>query len=404
MPRIIIPAIKLHSGQEPILSSRARFRVISAGRRFGKTLLATEWLTLAPGGAVEGKPVAFFSPSYKLLLDVWDKMERTLKPIIKKANKTEMRIDLITRGSIDFWTLEDKDAGRGRKYARVVLDEAAHARYLKDAWEKAIAPTLSDYKGEAWFISTPNGINFFHELFQRGMDLDKPDWESFHMPTKVNPHISDDEIERARSDLPSLVFAQEYLAEFVTFGAGLVKPDMLQSGTAPRGLPIALGVDLAISTKQGADWTAIAAMSRGEDGTVYLREVTRLRGEFRAVLEAIKQAATRWSPSIIGIEQVQYQAAVVQELSRSTNLPVRGIRPDKDKLTRFTPLLTRYERREVIHDPSGVPGWFSEELVAFPQGPHDDGVDAVSLAWRCLDESVSPAKAARAPAKQWGAL
>ena len=383
MPKIVIPPLHLHPGQQQILASRARFRVISAGRRFGKTLLATEWLALEPGGAIEGKPVAFFSPSYKLLLEVWDNFERTLKPAIKKANKTEMRIELITGGTIDFWTLEDRDAGRGRKYARVVIDEAAHARYLKDAWEQAIAPTLTDYQGDAWFISTPRGLNFFHELFQRGDDPSRPDWASFHMPTSINPYISPIEIERARLDLPALVFAQEYLAEFVTFGAGLVRPDMLRSGVCPD-LPVVLGVDLAISTQQGADWTAIAAMSRAPDGTVYLREITRLRGEFRAVLDAIRQAAARWSPTLIAIEQVQYQAAVIQELSRTTTLPVRGVRPDRDKVTRFAPLLTRYEQHQVIHDAALVPGWFAEELTAFPAGAHDDGVDAASLAFAAL--------------------
>lgn len=50
---------------------RARYRVISAGRRFSKTLLAIEWLALERGGAIDGYPVAFFSPTYKLLLDVF---------------------------------------------------------------------------------------------------------------------------------------------------------------------------------------------------------------------------------------------------------------------------------------------------------------------------------------------
>ncbi|MBF0256354.1 MAG: phage terminase large subunit, partial [Gammaproteobacteria bacterium] len=120
------------------------------------------------------------------------------------------------------------------------------------------------------------------------------------------------------------------------------------------------------------------------DGTVYLREVTRLRGEFRAVLEAIKAAAARWNPTLIAIEQVQYQAAVVQELSRTTSLPVRGVRPDRDKVTRFAPLLTRYEQHQVRHDPAMVPGWFVEEITAFPESQHDDGVDSVALAFKAL--------------------
>lgn len=380
------------------MASRARHKVAACGRRFGKTLLASCWLALDKGGAINGNPVAFFSPSYKLLLDVWTDMERTLTPIIRKANKTEMRIELVTGGKIDFWTLEDPDAGRGRKYKRIVIDEAAHARYLKDAWERAISPTLTDYRGAAWFISTPKGINYFHELFQRGDDPSYPDWQSFHMPTSANPHMPLDEIEQKRGELPQLVFAQEYLAEFVTFGAGLVKPDMIQSAPFPQGLPVVLGVDLAISEKQGADFTAIVAMGRDpQTGKVYIKEAERFRGQFNEVMERIKAAALRHNPAIIAIEKAQYQAAVVQELTRTTRLPVRGVTPDRDKVTRFMPLLTRYEQKMVFHDPAGVPPWFTDELLAFPDGEHDDGADAAAYAFNTLPSTGMPSVSAASP-------
>lgn len=385
MPEISVELPDLHAGQMAILAGGSRFRVVAAGRRFGKTLLSCLWLALMRGGAIEGRPVAFFSPTYKLLLDVWADLERTLKDVIRKANKTEMRMEMITGGVVDFWTLEDPDAGRGRKYARIVIDEAAHARYLKDAWERAVAPTLTDLQGEAIFISTPNGLNYFHELYQRGQDPAQADWQSWRMPSSVNPYLSAEEIERYRAELPHLVFLQEYEAQFVTFGAGLVKTEHLVDGPAPAGLPVVLGVDLAISEKQGADWTAIVAASRDPaTGIVYLREVERHRLGFHEVLNRIKAAAERHRPIVIAIEQTQYQAAVVQELARTTTLPVRGIRPDRDKLTRFAPLLTRYEQRLVRHDPSGVPAWFREELLAFPESEHDDGVDAAAYAFHAL--------------------
>lgn len=391
--KVTVPPLKAHAGQRAILESGARFKVARCGRRFGKTLLAVEWLALAEGGALDGRPVGFFSPTYKLLLDVWQDFERTLRPVTKKANKSEMRIELITGGTIDCWTLEDDNAGRGRKYARVVIDEAAHARYLREAWEQAIAPTLTDFRGEAWFISTPKGLNFFRDLCARGGLAEYPDWQSFHMPSSVNPHIPSEEIERARLELPELVFRQEYLAEFVTFGAGLVKPEMLREAEAPDGLPVVLGVDLAISEKQGADFTAICAMSRDPaSGIVYVREIERHRAQFSDVLARIKSAAARWRPSVIAIEQTQYQAAVVQELARTTSLPVKGIKPDRDKLTRFAPVLTRYEQGLVRHSPAGVPAWFRDEVLAFPEGQHDDGVDAVAYAFAALSvPSAAPA-------------
>ena len=132
-------------------------------------------------------------------------------------------------------------------------------------------------------------------------------------------------------------------------------------------------------------------MSRDpKTGIVYVRECERHRVGFHAVLERIQAAAARWNPSLVAIEQVQYQAAVVQELARTTKLPVRGIRPDKDKFTRFMPLLTRFEQGLVRVDPAGFPAWAREELLAMPEGQHDDVVDALSLSYTALGTQDRP--------------
>jgi predicted phage terminase large subunit-like protein len=99
------------------------------------------------------------------------------------------------------------------------------------------------------------------------------------------------------------------------------------------------------------------------------------------VLRFIEMMAAKWNPSMIGIEQVQYQAAVVQELLRRTKLPIRGIRPDRDKVTRFAPLEARYEQSQVMHC-QGLPAYFEDELLSFPVGRHDDVVDALAYAWQ----------------------
>jgi predicted phage terminase large subunit-like protein len=402
MTRIRIPPIDLHEGQRRILASPARNKVISCGRRFGKTLLAVEWLGLMEGGAIDGMPVGIFAPSYKYLPDVWDALEGTFRPITRKSDAAKKRLVLTTGGIIECWSLEDKDAGRSRKYARIVIDEAAHVRNLKDAWEKAIEPTLTDYTGEAWFVSTPNGMNYFYELFMRDGNPGYPDWASFRMPTSANPYIDPAEIERKRRVLPDLVFRQEYLAEFVTFGGGLVKPDMIADAPCPHGLPVVLGVDLAISEREGADYTAIVALARDpETGVVYVKEAERHRCGFHEVLQRITSAAARHNPILISIEQTQYQAAVVQELLRTTKLPVRGIKPDRDKLTRFLPVLTRYEQRMVRHDPSGVPAWFRDELLAFPEADHDDGVDALSYAFAGVTSAVVSYAYESVGARRW---
>lgn len=394
MARLTLPEFTPHPGQRRILAARRKRNVACMGRRYGKTYLMAEVVMNLPGGALagmdgrgrKGLPCAWYAPNDSYFARVFFDIAGQYGPVIKRAT-TQPRpvIEFINGGRIDFWTLENPmKCGRGSYYARVVIDEAAHARHLQDAWEKTIAFTLADLDGDAWFISTPNGANYFQTLFERGQREDEG-WISHTAPSMDNPYLPEGWMEEQRQNMPELVFAQEVLAQFVTFGAGLVKPDMIVEGVAPAGLPVVLAVDLAISQKEGADYTAIVAMSRDPaTGIVYVREAERHRCGFHDVLNRIKEAAARHSPVLIAIEQAQYQAAVVQELARTTALPVRGIKPDRDKLTRFAPLLTRYEQKLVRHDPARVPAWLREELLNFPHGTHDDGVDALAYAYAAL--------------------
>jgi len=200
------------------MSEADRFNVLCCGRRWGKTTLSED-LLISPddenNGALNGFPVAYFAPTYKMLMEVWREVNQTLYGVINNKSETEKRIELYGGGVIDFWSLEDPNSIRGRKYKRGVLDEAAIARNLEEAWLKVIRPTLTDLQGDAWFLSTPKGKNnYFYDLFQ--MPDRFADWRCWQMPTSTNPHILPEEIEQARSQLDPLTFAQEYLASFVT--------------------------------------------------------------------------------------------------------------------------------------------------------------------------------------------
>jgi hypothetical protein len=208
---------ELHTGQQQALSEARRFNVLCCGRRWGKTTLAEELLLDPDGdnGALTGNPVSYFAPTYKMLAEVWRTLSNTTLPITKKRYEQEKRIELYGGGVIDFWSLDAPDSIRGRKYKRAVIDEAATVLYMKDAWTKVIRPTLTDLKGDGWFLSTPKGKNnYFYNLFENEKAHD--DWKSWQMPTVSNPHIDPAEVEEARGMLDPLTFAQEYLASFVT--------------------------------------------------------------------------------------------------------------------------------------------------------------------------------------------
>src|SRR5205807_3608191 len=137
----------------------ARFNVLAAGRRWGKNVLAEE--KLIEMALEHRKPVAMFNSTYKSLQDAWRRFCDTLAPVITTKSEKEYRLELLGGGSIDLWSLDRPETIRGRAYARVVLDEAASVPDMGHPWETIIRPELTDYQGDAWFISTPHGFNDF---------------------------------------------------------------------------------------------------------------------------------------------------------------------------------------------------------------------------------------------------
>lgn len=130
--RIFLP--RPHPAQRQIKAEARRFNVLACGRRFGKTALGVD---VEIEIALRGLPVGWFAPTYKLLSEVWRELRRTLAPLTVQKSETEHRLELVGGGVIECWSLDDPDVGRGRKYARIVIDEAAMVRNLEDAWEQS---------------------------------------------------------------------------------------------------------------------------------------------------------------------------------------------------------------------------------------------------------------------------
>jgi predicted phage terminase large subunit-like protein len=144
-----------------------------------------------------------------------------------------------------------------------------------------------------------------------------------------------------------------------------------------------MAVDLAISQKDTADYTAIAIMGKAENGNIYVLDIERERLTFNEGLNFIKQKAAKWNPQQIGIEKIAFQSAVIHELLRTTNLNIKECIPDKDKVLRFQPLAARYEQGLVFHS-RDLPLYFEQELLGFPEVEHDDMVDACSYCYSLL--------------------
>jgi hypothetical protein len=202
--------LHLHPAQERIMRERKRFNVLKCGRRFGKTTICEE---LIADKIVKGLPIAYYSPTYKDLFNVWERIKHVLNPIIIKKDETVKQLKVLGGGTLDMWSMEDPDSGRGRKYARVIIDEAEKARHLQQAWQATIRATLADYKGDCWFLSTPRfGSTYFKKLAK----MEGEDWQSWTFTTYDNPFIDPAEIDSAKEQLDEATFRCEFLAEDVT--------------------------------------------------------------------------------------------------------------------------------------------------------------------------------------------
>ena len=191
---------------------------VVAGRRFGKTFLATAALLRAAISG-ENKNVWYCAPTYGAAKEIcWNMLISTIpQEYIAKTNETSLTIKLINGSYIALKGAEKPNNLRGRALDYIVLDEFADMR--PETWYEVCRASLSDREGGAMFIGTPKGRNHFYDLWAQGHNYD--DWESFQYTTLQGGNVPQAEIEAAKQDLDERTFNQEYCAEFVTY-AGLI--------------------------------------------------------------------------------------------------------------------------------------------------------------------------------------
>jgi phage terminase large subunit-like protein len=376
---------KPHPGQREIITGWHRFNCACMGRRFGKTTLGIDRITRV---ALSGKPAAWFAPSYKMMGDVWRDTCRTLQPIAKRRNEQEKRLELITGGVIDFWSLDNPDAGRGRKYALAVIDEAAMVRNLSDAWNGAIRPTLTDYEGEAFFISTPKGLNFFKTLFDYGNDPARPDWACWQLPTVANPNINPAEVDAARQDLPERIFRQEYLAEFVE-DANLFR-NVVECATAEETYKAQPGREYVFGIDWGKlnDFTVITVWDCKAAAMVAMDRFNQI--DYNVQSQRLKALSARFNPHTILAESNSMGEPIIDQL-RADGLSVKGFATTNvSKAMVINQLSLAFEQKSIriLNDPVLIAELQSYEATRLPggslrysapDGQHDDTVMATAI-------------------------
>lgn len=276
--KLKLPA--LHAGQMQVLKSTAKWRILLCGRRWGKSFICQ---SLSIQTMLKGGSVAYITPNYSLGEDFYrDFINQLPEPAIAEANKSSLYIKLITGGTLKFFSGEATRGIRGRQFDRIIIDEAAFIDDLENIWAGAIMPTLATTNGDALFVSTPNGMNFFHSLYLKGK-YNEPNYQSFHFPSHTSPFVSKEFLEATRKTISEEQYKQEYLAEPMSstgnpFGIHHIALNTLVDlSTKPT---VAFGIDVAKSH----DYTVIIGLSESGRMTYF----DRFRGEWSIIKEKIK--------------------------------------------------------------------------------------------------------------------
>lgn len=243
--------LTLHPKQMQVFKSKARFRVVVAGRRWGKTALSR--VLIITRAKERKRKIWYVAPTYKMAKQImWtDLLDALPKRWIRKVNETRLEVTLINGTVIELKGADKGDSLRGVGVDFLVLDEFQDIN--QDTWTKVLRPTLADRRGQAIFIGTPKAYNYLFELYKRGQEqnnISKGLWESWQFPTITSPFIPLSEIEAARADMDEKSFKQEFEASFETMSGRVYYPfdRNVHVGTYafnPK-LPIWVGMDFNI--------------------------------------------------------------------------------------------------------------------------------------------------------------
>lgn len=288
--------ISLHKSQGIVFHNTSRFKVVAAGRRFGKTVLAAVIMFIEAAKTPNGV-YWYVSPTYKQSKQNAWKIFLRLIPreiLAKKPNETELSFTLRNGAEIHLKGADNPDSLRGSGLDGLIIDEFASIRNSKSVWEEILRPTLSDKLGWCIFIGTPKGKDAFWEIWMKGQRQENG-YMSWSFKTEDNPYIPRSEIREAKEQLSDRYFRQEYEASFEDF-TGLIWPEfdesihVIEPCEIPDWYELTNTIDPAVTGTTGALYGAI-----DDSGTVFIRgEYYEQNKRASEVSEVIREIEGVW--------------------------------------------------------------------------------------------------------------
>lgn len=365
----------------------ARVSVAPCGRGFGKS---EEFVRELGDDALAGLKCHYGAPDYKRVEEVFDRLYRALLPVVSRKAYAQ-RLELITGGSIEFWTLKDKTAGQSRHPDRWTIDEAGLVPFLGAIIEESIMPSLTSRKGTLRITGTPKGQNDYWHFWNKAHT--EEGWAYFQATSYANPLIDRAELDRLHPDRGGMTenrYRQEILAEFLEDGAGVFRHiRRAVYGEQPTisdltGGQYVIGVDLGKIN----DYTVFATLDL-QTGRIV--RIDRMQGDYTVQLARLRDLAAHLKPQSIIVETNTGQMFI--EEARRMGLPIVGFTTTaatKQPLIERLAIAFEHQDISIPDNPvliSELMAYESERLpgggvrYSAPDGQHDDTVMAVAIAW-----------------------
>ena len=312
--------------QQTIFDSKAKYKIVHKGRRFGLTKgAANDFIICALNGTFKR---GLWVDTVNTNIDRY--IERYFMPHLKRLPeniwswKKQDKIVTIQGCYIDFRSADRPENIEGFGYDKFFINEAGIVLKDEYLWNNAIRPMMWDYKKATGVIGgTPKGKGVFYDLAQRGYDKEKTDYETFHFTSFDNPYLNLESLRGEIVDMPERVVQQEVYAEFLD-DTGVVfrnvKNVMTSKPEEPKeGHNYVMGVDLA----KVQDYTVITVYDRDNNNQVYQDRFKTLEWPFQK--KKIAVISNHYNHAVINIDATGLGDPIAEDLARA-GIPVEPIK------------------------------------------------------------------------------
>jgi hypothetical protein len=402
-----------HPTQKEIWESSARRKIIRAGRRGGKTVIAA---TICVDKFLQGYRPLYAAPTSDQLETWWFEVKRALyEPIeagaLKKNESTHSVEQEGTKNRIRGKTAWNADSLRGDYADYLVLDE--YQLMNEDTWEVVGAPMLLDNDGDAMFIYTPPSLHSrsvtkardpMHaaKLFKKAKEDTSGRWAAFHFASQENPHISVKALGEITQDMSSISYRQEILAEDINEAPGALWTQKLIDSTRlmthPTLVRVVVGVDPTGSTTNECGIVVAGKDDKGEGHLIDDRSLLGTPGQWAD--EVINAYVNNNADIIVGEANFggdMVEATIMQAAkARKVLCRYRNVHASRGKAIRAEPIVAAYEHGKA-HNIGNFPHLESEMVMWIPGTSKYSPNRLDALVWAMTELDLNACSAA-APA------